>query len=505
MNANRGTERGRDMLEKSLRQYGAGRSILLDKHGRIIAGNKTAQTAAEIGLDDLVVVETDGKQVVAVKRMDLDLENDDDARALAYADNRVAEVDLDFDPLQMVLDRDAGKLPDFWTDDEIAELTGAEAAPVDPADDPGADIDAADELQEKWQTETGQIWTIGEHRLMCGDSTNAGDVALLMNGETAQLIHADPPYGMGKEKEGVANDNLYAGKLDKFQMLWWGAFRPCLDSNASAYIWGNSEDLWRLWYNGGLADSERLTFRNEIVWDKQIEGNVTLRVGGATFDSDRSYTRSERCIFFMLGEQGFNNNADNYWDGWEGVRSKLAKDCELMGWGAEDIKRITGVGMFGHWFTKSQWTLIPAEHYKKLQIAAVGEHDAFKREHDAFKREHDELKREHDELKREFYATRAYFDNTHESMTDVWGIPRVVGDDRHGHPTPKHIRVTERIIKTSCPDGGNVVEPFLGSGTTMAAAEQLGRKCYGMEIDPKYCAVILERMQGMGLDPQLNT
>jgi DNA modification methylase len=133
MNANRGTERGRDMLEKSLRQYGAGRSILLDKHGRIIAGNKTAQTAAEIGLDDLVVVETDGKQVVAVKRMDLDLENDDDARALAYADNRVAEVDLDFDPLQMVMDRDAGKLPDFWTDEEIAELTGAEAAPIENA------------------------------------------------------------------------------------------------------------------------------------------------------------------------------------------------------------------------------------------------------------------------------------------------------------------------------------------------------------------------------------
>ena len=189
---------------------------------------------------------------------------------------------------------------------------------------------------------------------------------------------------------------------------------------------------------------------------------------------------TERCLFFMLGEQGFNNNADNYWEGWEGIRSALEADCKKMGWGAEDIKRICGVGMYGHWFTRSQWAFIPEEHYRKLQAAA--------REHDAFKREHDDLKRE-------FYATRAYFDNAHDNMTDVWEFPRVTGEERHGHATPKPSVMIQRCIKSSTPDGGLVVEPFLGSGTTMVAAQNLQRKCYGIEISPAYCAVILERMQ----------
>jgi len=72
-NANKGTERGAAQLEVSLRKYGAGRSILIDRNGRIIAGNKTVENAAAIGLDDVIVVETTGDKLVAVKRIDLDL------------------------------------------------------------------------------------------------------------------------------------------------------------------------------------------------------------------------------------------------------------------------------------------------------------------------------------------------------------------------------------------------------------------------------------------------
>ena len=67
---------------------------------------------------------------------------------------------------------------------------------------------------------------LGRHRLLCGDSTNPDDVARLMDGAKADVVHADPPYGMGKENEGVANDNLYGPKLDAFQMSWWTAARP---------------------------------------------------------------------------------------------------------------------------------------------------------------------------------------------------------------------------------------------------------------------------------------
>jgi hypothetical protein len=79
-----------------------------------------------------------------------------------------------------------------------------------------------------------------------------------------------------------------------------------------------------------------------------------------------------------------------------------------------------------HWFDKSQWisTTVKNSVRKLLGKQQRGKHDAFKREHDELKREHDELKREHDELKRDFYATRAYFDNTHASMTDVWDFDR---------------------------------------------------------------------------------
>ena len=242
------------MLEKSLRAYGAGRSILLDKHGRIIAGNKTVQVAAEIGMDDLVIVETDGSQMVAVKRNDLDLETDDDARALAYADNRVAEVDLDFDPLQLVMDRDAGKLPDFWTDDEIAELISADAEQLDPADDPGPDIDAADELQKKWQTETGQVWEIENHRLMCGDFLD-----FLSNVPSNATLFYDPPWDSNTILEyktesvlAFTDGQRLGGVVDLFgsptwifawdcQSCWYTPNRPLKRAKYAAW-YGNIDD-----------------------------------------------------------------------------------------------------------------------------------------------------------------------------------------------------------------------------------------------------------------------
>jgi hypothetical protein len=97
-NANKGTQRGLKALDTSLRQYGAGRSILVDKNGVVIAGNKTLERAADIGIDDVIVVESDGTKLVAVKRTDLDLEDDGGkARALATYDNRVGQLDLDWD------------------------------------------------------------------------------------------------------------------------------------------------------------------------------------------------------------------------------------------------------------------------------------------------------------------------------------------------------------------------------------------------------------------------
>jgi len=96
-NANLGTPRGRGALEHSLRQYGAGRSLLADKNRKLIGGNKTHEVAGEIGLEDAIEVHTTGNQVVVVVRDDLDLDTDPEARELAIADNRVGELSLAWD------------------------------------------------------------------------------------------------------------------------------------------------------------------------------------------------------------------------------------------------------------------------------------------------------------------------------------------------------------------------------------------------------------------------
>lgn len=78
-------------------------------------------------------------------------------------------------------------------------------------------------------------------------------------------------------------------------------------------------------------------------------------------------------------------------------------------------------------------------------------------------------------------------------MTDVWDCARVKGEERYDHPTPKPLSILVRMVKSSTLEGALVYEPFLGSGTTLIACEQLARRCYGIEIDPGYVAVILQR------------
>src|SRR5216684_249030 len=121
-NANRGTDRGRAALERSLREYGAGRAVLIDRHGTVIAGNKTVEQAKRLNIP-LRVVKADGQHLIAVQRDDLDLATDPRARALAIADNRVGELDLEWDvEMLQQLHADGLDLSAFWTDAEFATL-----------------------------------------------------------------------------------------------------------------------------------------------------------------------------------------------------------------------------------------------------------------------------------------------------------------------------------------------------------------------------------------------
>ena len=91
--------------------------------------------------------------------------------------------------------------------------------------------------------------------------------------------------------------------------------------------------------------------------------------------------------------------------------------------------------------------------------------------------------------------------NTDRTRTTLWHVDRPKASREH--PTMKPVELWVRAMEDGSRPGGTVYDPFLGSGTTMVAAEQLGRLCYGMEIEPKYVAVALERLAGMGLEPRL--
>jgi DNA modification methylase len=335
----------------------------------------------------------------------------------------------------------------------------------------------------------GDLIEIGEHRLLCGDSTDSDQVAKLMNGEKADVAHNDPPYGMKKENEGVLNDNLNYSDLLDFNKEWISLQFTHLKENGSWYCWGIDEPLMDI-YSDILKPyiaQQKATFRNLITWDK---GNGQ----GQNSDNTRSYaTADEKCLFVMLGVQGFNNNADNYFEGFESIREYLNIQRNKLGWNVDKIIKITGKTSASHYFTKSQWSFPTEDHYNSIREAANG--DAFHKEYDALKKEYDALKKEYDALKKEYYSTRAYFNNVHDNMNNVWHFDRHIRKGNEGgHATPKPIPLCERAIKSSCPDDGLVLDVFLGSGSTMVAAHQLKRKCYGMELDPKYCQVIIDRM-----------
>ena len=380
-NANKGTERGRNALEHSLRSYGAGRSILLDKHGTIIAGNKTAETAADIGIDEVVVVETDGNKVVAVKRTDLDLAKDPAARELAYADNRVSELDLDFDPQAILTDLQEGvSLENLWSQAELDQML-KDLTP--PTDAPEAQTDRAAELQEKWQTERGQVWEIGRHRLMCGDSTSQEDFKRLMQEDVGQMIFTDPPYGVGydggaKKRNKLDGDHVGTDIYAKALPVIAGV----VDKKAPLYLW-------------------------------YADGHAAAAAAAAA---------------------GYEITAQIIW-------------------------------------AKNHAQFVTSAHYK-------GKHEPCYYAH------------------KKGQSARWHGQNNEVTL---WEYDRASSNTYH--PTQKPIELATRAIGNSTESGHIVVDAFLGSGSTMVAAEQLNRTCYGMEIDPGYCGVVLERMSDTGLDP----
>lgn len=476
------------VIAQSLRVNGQFKPILINagtytgRPNEVLAGNHTLMAARDLGWE-----------TVAAVTVDVD---DDQAARIVAADNRSSDLGEYDDRLLLELLAD---LPDLdGTGYDAGDLAALEAALDGLEDDNGGagagltPDDATPDPPAEPVSALGDLWELGPHRLLCGDSTNPADVKRVVGEATLTLIHADPPYGMGKEADGVLNDNLYGPKLDEFQMRWWKAWLPTLAENGSAYIWGNAPDLWRLWWVGGLA-SDELLVRNEIVWDKGSTPGMRSAL-------EHSFpTATERCLFLMRGEQFLGNqNKDDFWEGYEPLRAWLEVERDKVGWTNRDVNGLTATQMAGHWFSRSQFAPISAQHYWTLQQAAAGR---------AFTKDYDELFAEmfpevkgggnahRRELSAQLRESRTFFDNAHDVMRDVWEFPRVTGEERQGHATPKPVAMVERAFKSSSEAGDVIGVPFGGSGPEFIAAHHLNRTVVACELDPGYVDVICRRYQ----------
>lgn len=226
----------------------------------------------------------------------------------------------------------------------------------------------------------GDLFEIGDHRLLCGDSTDSDQVAKLMNGEKADMVFTDPPYnvayeGGSKKRDAIAND-----KIDNFYKFLYDVYTNCfLFMNDGSPIYVAHSELERSNFTSAFVDAG-FKFSSIIVWVKN----------NSTFSMNKDYKWKHEPIIY-----GWKQGKERTWKG----------------------------------------------------------------------------------------------DNKQDT---VWNIDRPSRSEEH--PTMKPIELCEKAIKNSSNESSLIFEPFTGSGSTMVASHQLKRKCYGMELDPKYCQVIIDRM-----------
>ena len=474
-----------EQLKRSITELGFTNPVLVDEDNVLIAGHGRTLAARALGM----------KEVPAIRLKNL---TEAQRKALRIADNQLA-LNAGWDEELLRVELAELKTEDFDLDllgfsmDELERLLDEpEAEQAEVVED-----EVPDEDSVKRRCKNGEIWQLGAHRLMCGDSTNEADISRLMGGDVANLVFTDPPYGMGKESDGVANDNLYNDKLLNFNREWIPLSFAHLDSVGSWYCWGIDEPLMDIYAHiiKPMIERNEVTFRNLLTWDKG-DGQ------GQTSADFRMYpTADEKCLFVMCGVQGFNNNADNYFEGCEPIRDYLLNSRLAMGWDVPTMKRIVGHSDLyrDHWTSKSQFNMPTREVYNALKKEAERQRCERGIENDAFKREYEDIKREYEDIKREYEdIKRAYFDNTHDNMNNVWHFSRTSSEERAltgGHATPKPIALCARAIKSSSRVGDIVLDLFGGSGSTLIACEQLNRAARLMELDPKFCDVILTRWE----------
>ena len=291
-NARRRTDRSASLIAESLKRYGAARSIVIDEEGRILAGNGTVEGAKKAGINNVRIIEAEGDELIAVRRTGL---SEDEKVGLALADNRSSDLSEWDNEMLRQLSEEHDLTPWFEDDELLAEVLEPEEGNTDPDDVP--------EPPPEPITKPGDLWILGDHRLLCGDSTDVLAVERLMDGKKADMIYCDPPYGMKlntdysqlkgsakspnakgyKWKEVIGDDKDYdpspliAYFQDTPEQFWWGAdyYFECLPRNGSLLVWQKRDK----------ADAEMIGNDFEVCWSRQRHKKATFWKRWVGFDS----------------------------------------------------------------------------------------------------------------------------------------------------------------------------------------------------------------------------
>lgn len=260
-NARKRTDSSARLIQESLQRYGAARSIVIDEENRILAGNGTIEGAKALGLTKLKVIDAAGDEIIAVRRSGL---SEDEKVGLAIADNRAAELsDWDAEMLQQLSEEH--DLEPWFEAEDLDELL-KEAEQLDPVEG-NTDPDEVPEAPADPITKPGDLWILGNHRLLCGDSTNPQHVERLMDGQKADMVFTDPPYnvafnGRSGKFDVIKNDDLSDADFDQLITDTVAAIK--LLKPEAYYVWCN----WKFY----ATLQTKLDFKGCIVWAKNVFG-----------------------------------------------------------------------------------------------------------------------------------------------------------------------------------------------------------------------------------------
>jgi DNA modification methylase len=446
-----------DAVAASLRDFGFRKPIVVDGDSIIICGHTCWKAAKQLGLE----------------RVPIHIAKDltpEQAKAYRIADNKTSEIaawDNELLALELSDLQEADvDLTEFgFSTEELTDLLR------DPIPDGQCDPDDVPEPPDAARTKLGDIWILGDHRLMCGDSSKPEDLDRLLDGETIHLVHTDPPYNVaveprsnnaiaagegthhqkfdkarkGDTKPGqklrpkdrpLLNDFVSDDEFDRLLNAWFGNMARVLAPGRSFYIWGGYVNC--LNYPPALKAAE-LYFSQAIIWIK--EHPVLTR---------KDFMGNHEWCFY-----GWREGAGHKFFGPHNVQDTWRLSRADRG----DVQLGNGVRLTAE--DGSRIDVMPPDKDRKIRDVQVGD------------------------------ATLLY--STMEAV-DVWSVKKV-HSSAMVHLTEKPVELARRAIEYSSKPGENVLDLFGGSGSTLIGAQQTGRKAFLMELDPLYCDVIIDRFE----------